>query len=142
MINKITLIGNVGKDAELKQTQSSKFARFTLATSSNYKNNAGEWVRETEWHNIKVWGLTAERAIERCRKGKLVFVEGKLVSYEHEGRRLWEVKADVFRVLNKDQAQTIHPSSEPIAPDQTTVEPSNPWSYPIPKNRPDRRAGR
>ena len=137
MINKITLIGNVGKDAELKQTQSSSYARFTLATSSNYKNNAGEWVKETEWHNIKVWGFTAESAVQMCRKGKLVYVEGKLVSYEHEGRRLWEVKADAFRVLTKDANQTEHPSSEPISPDTVTVEPqSNPWAYPIPNNNP------
>ena len=135
MINKITLIGNVGKDAELKKTQNSGYARFTLATSSNYKNNAGEWVKETEWHNIKVWGLTAERAVQMCKKGKLVYVDGKLISYEHEGRRLWEVKADAFRVLTKDASQTEHPSSELISPDKTTVEPqSNSWAYPIPNN--------
>lgn len=134
-VNKITLVGNVGKDAELKKTQSSSYARFTLATNTNYKNNAGEWVTETEWHNVKVWGLTAERAVSQCRKGKLVYVEGKLVSYEHEGRRLWDVKADLFRVLDKNSS-TEHPSSELISPEsQATVEPSgNPWSYPIPNN--------
>ena len=114
-VNKITLVGNVGKDAELKKTKGGSYARFTLATNTNYKNNAGEWVTETEWHNVKVWGLTAERAVSQCRKGKLVYVEGKLVSYEHEGRRLWDVKADLFRVLDKSivcpTCNHIHSSS-------------------------------
>lgn len=135
-VNRITLVGNVGKDAELKKTKVGSYARFTLATNTNYKNNAGEWVTETEWHNVKVWGLTAERAVSQCRKGKLVYVEGKLVSYEHEGRRLWDVKADLFRVLDKSNSSTEHPSSELMSPEpQVTVEPSgNPWSYPIPNN--------
>ena len=135
-VNRITLVGNVGKDAELKKTKGGSYARFTLATNTNYKNNAGEWVTETEWHNVKVWGLTAERAVSQCIKGKLVYVEGKLVSYEHEGRRLWDVKADLFRVLDKSNSSTEHPSSEPLGPEsQATVEPSgNPWSYPIPNN--------
>lgn len=135
MINKITLLGNVGQDAELKTTaNNSQYAKFTLATHESYKKGL-EWVVETEWHTIKVWGIQAERAVQRCKKGKRVYIEGTLRSYEYEQRRLYEVKAHTFTVIDSN-GSTAHTSSEPLPAEpapQMQVEPqANPWGYTAP----------
>lgn len=78
--NKVQLIGNLGQDPEIKETSNGKkFAKFTLATNESYKNQAGERVTETQWHNIILWGKTAEIAEKYLQKGNECAIEGKLV---------------------------------------------------------------
>jgi len=78
-LNKVILIGNLGKDPELKMTPSGQpLARFSLATTETWKTPAGEKQQKTEWHNIVVWGKQAEIAEKYLRKGKQVMIEGRI----------------------------------------------------------------
>jgi single-strand DNA-binding protein len=78
-LNKVLLIGNLGKDPELRYTASgTAVASFSLATSEKFKNKEGEWEERTEWHNVTLWGRLAEIAGEYLGKGKTVYIEGRL----------------------------------------------------------------
>ncbi len=79
--NKVTLIGNLGMDPELKDTDGGhKLAKMSLATNETFKNNKGEKVTETMWHNLIAWGKTAEIMGKYLQKGSEVVVEGKLIN--------------------------------------------------------------
>jgi single-strand DNA-binding protein len=120
MINRVTLIGNVGTEAELKQTNTGKsYARFSLATSENYKDANGVWQKVTEWHNCTAWGDLAARASEVANKGALIFVEGKITSreYEKDGQRhrTTEIQVNTIRALEKKQVpETYNHSGAPV----------------------------
>lgn len=78
-LNKVMLIGNLGKDPEVRYTTSgSAVASFSLATTEKFKNKSGDWEEKTEWHNITLWGRQAEVAGEYLAKGKTVYIEGRL----------------------------------------------------------------
>jgi single-strand DNA-binding protein len=78
-VNKVILIGNLGKDPEVKYTPSgTAVANFTLATNERYKDKDGQWQDRTEWHNIVAWQRTAEIVGEYLKKGRSVYVEGRL----------------------------------------------------------------
>ena len=77
--NKVQLIGNLGNDPEIITMDSGKkLAKFSIATNETYKNQQGERVTDTQWHNVIAWGKTAEIIEEYVTKGKEVAVEGKL----------------------------------------------------------------
>lgn len=77
--NRVTLIGNLGQDPEIKTTESGKkVTHFTIATSDGFKNVEGQKVSETIWHNIVAWNGLAERAGKYLKKGKEVALEGRL----------------------------------------------------------------
>ena len=79
--NKVTLIGNLGMDPEMKETENGyKIAKVSLATNDSFKNNKGEKVSETMWHNLVAWGKTAEFMTKYLQKGSEVVIEGKLVN--------------------------------------------------------------
>ncbi len=79
MINLVLLAGNLGKDPDLRFTQSgTAVANFSLATSERFKDQSGEWKDKTEWHKIVVWGKTAENCGEYLRKGSKILLRGKL----------------------------------------------------------------
>lgn len=88
--NKVTLLGNLGKDPEVRTTPSgSQVASFSVATAEKYKDkNSGEWKEVTDWHNIVMWDKLAEIAGQYLKKGSKVFIEGKLKtrSYEKDGQ--------------------------------------------------------
>ena len=76
---KVMLIGNLGKDPEVRYTAGgTAVASFSLATSERMKNKNGEWEEKTEWHNITLWARLAEIAGEYLSKGKTVYIEGRL----------------------------------------------------------------
>jgi single-strand DNA-binding protein len=86
--NSVQLIGRLGQDPELRTFDSGKTkATFSLATSEKFKNQKGEKVEETQWHNLVVWGKLAEIAGQYLKKGSEIAIEGKLVhrSYEASG---------------------------------------------------------
>jgi len=86
-VNKVILIGNLGKDPEVRYTSSgTAVASFSLATSEKYKDKNGEWQEKTEWHNITLWAKLAEIAGEYLAKGRTVYVEGRLETREWEDR--------------------------------------------------------
>lgn len=78
-VNKVILIGNLGKDPEVKHTpQGTPVAKFSLATNERYKDKDGNWQDRTEWHNIVAWQRLAEIAGEYLKKGGKVYIEGRL----------------------------------------------------------------
>jgi single-strand DNA-binding protein len=78
-VNKVILIGNLGKDPEVKYTPSgTPVAKITLATNERFKDKSGEWQDRTEWHNVVLWQRLAEIAGEYLKKGGKVYIEGRL----------------------------------------------------------------
>ena len=78
-VNKVILLGNLGKDPEVKYTQSGMaVARFSLATTERAKDKDGNWQDKTEWHNVVAFGRTAEVAGEYLKKGRTVYIEGAI----------------------------------------------------------------
>jgi len=78
-VNKVTLLGNVGKDPEIRSTAGGNMvANLTLATSDNQKDASGNWVDKTEWHNLVAFQRTAEIVRDYVKKGTQLFVEGKI----------------------------------------------------------------
>ena len=88
MLNKITLIGHVGKEPEIKQVNDTKLATFSLATKETWKNKEGKKQEATEWHNIEVWGPLANVVENWVNKGDLLFISGKIKTdkYEKDGQ--------------------------------------------------------
>lgn len=117
MINKVILIGNLGKDPELRHTSSgAAVTSFSVATSESYKDKAGEWQNLTEWHNIVLWNEAAERAEKQLKKGDKVYIEGKLKTdkYDKEGATHYSTKiiASLFRSLEKKEAVNQEPVTQ------------------------------
>jgi single-strand DNA-binding protein len=85
--NSVQLIGRLGKDPEVKTFENGKKAAFSIATTDSYKNQKGEKVEDTQWHNIVIWGKLAGVAEKYLRKGQEVAIEGKLIhrSYKADG---------------------------------------------------------
>ena len=78
-LNRVQLIGNLGKDPEIKYTPSgTPVAKLTIATNERFKDKAGEWQDRTEWHNVVLWQRLAEIAGEYLKKGGKVYIEGRL----------------------------------------------------------------
>lgn len=85
--NKVQLIGNLGQDPEIINLESGrKLAKFSIATNETYKNQKGDKVTDTQWHNIVAWGKTAEIIENYLTKGKEVAIEGKLTSRSYDDK--------------------------------------------------------
>jgi single-strand DNA-binding protein len=82
--NSVQLIGNIGKDPEVKSFEKNKKASFSIATNESYKNQKGEKSEETQWHNVVVWGKHADVVEKYLKKGSEVAIEGKLVHRSYE----------------------------------------------------------
>ncbi len=105
-INKVILVGNLGKDPEVRHLEGGvTVAKFPLATSETYKKSDGTRVENTEWHNIVMWRGLAESAEKYLRKGSLVYIEGKIKtrSWEDKGVKKYftEIVADVMTMLGR-----------------------------------------
>ncbi len=87
-VNKVILVGNLGKDPEVRALETGvKVARFSLATTESYKDrNTGERVDQTEWHNIVLWRGLAEVSERYLKKGSQVYIEGKLQTRSYEDK--------------------------------------------------------
>jgi single-strand DNA-binding protein len=84
-LNKCMIIGNLGRDPEMRYTPSGQaVTQFTVATNRNYRDQQGEWQKETEWFRVVVWGQQAERAAENLRKGNKVYIEGRIQTRQWE----------------------------------------------------------
>ena len=105
-LNKVTLIGNVGKDPEIKTLASgNKVANITLATSERYKDRNGEQKEDTEWHSVQAFGKLADVVERFVHKGSLLYLDGKIRtrSYEADGRTVYrtEILADHIQMLDR-----------------------------------------
>lgn len=100
-VNKVILIGNLGKDPEVKFTPSGvPVAKFSLATNERYKDKSGEWQDRTEWHNIVVWQRLAEIVGEYVKKGSKIYIEGRLQTSSWEDKQSGEKKYRTEIVAN------------------------------------------
>lgn len=134
MINKVTLIGYLGVDPELKALENgTAVCRLSLATSDSYKDKAGEWQTQTEWHNLIFWREAAERAEKTLKKGMLIFVEGKL-SYrkykDNEGneKSITDIIVNNFRRLEK-----VEKDNDAVFPEQYPKDEKKPNENPEPQ---------
>jgi single-strand DNA-binding protein len=86
-LNKVFLIGNLGKEPEIRTTTSGQtVATFSVATSEKFKNKNNEWEERTEWHNAVLWNKLAEIARDYLHKGKTVYIEGRIQTRKWEGK--------------------------------------------------------
>jgi len=121
MVNKVTLIGNLGKDPEIRRLENGiAVAKFSLATNEKYKDKNGELVTQTEWHNIVAWRHLAELSEKFLKKGKLVYIEGKLTNrkwqdQEGKDKYITEVVANNLRFLDRKESGSGYTSSFPGA---------------------------
>lgn len=111
MLNKVQIIGRLGRDVELRQTPSGQsVASFTVATDESYTSRDGQKVEQTEWHRINIFGKQAELCGRFLGKGSLVYVEGRIRSRkwtDKEGieRTSTEINADRVQFLDRKQEQ-------------------------------------
>ena len=129
-VNKVMLIGNLGKDPEIRHLEGNiSVAKFPLATSEVYKNKEGNRVEQTEWHNIVLWRGLAESAEKILKKGSLVFIEGRLKTRTWDDqagnkRYITEVVADAMTLLARKndesgshgEKHTSHPEASSATP--------------------------
>ena len=121
-VNKVTLLGNIGKDLDYKVTPSGiPLCKFTVATSESFKNKNDEWESKTEWHNAECWRGIAETANKHLKKGSKVYIEGKLKtdSYEKDGSTRYSTKIVVSELVLIDKSnsnQNQQTSNEPRPP--------------------------
>lgn len=107
MVNKVTLIGNLGRDPEIRTLENgAKVGTFSLATNENYKDKNDTWQTLTEWHNIVVWRGLAEKAERDLKKGSLVYIEGKIAHRKYQDkdgveRSVTEIVASALNLLEK-----------------------------------------
>jgi single-strand DNA-binding protein len=100
-VNKVILLGNLGKDPEVKYTQSGMaVARFSLATTERAKDKEGNWQDKTEWHNLVAFGRTAEVAGEYLKKGRTVYIEGALRSSSWDDKETGQKKYKTEVIVN------------------------------------------
>ena len=122
-VNKVILVGNLGKDPEVRYLDNGvAVANFSLATTENYKNKAGERVSQTEWHNIVLWRGLAEVAEKYLKKGASVYVEGKIRTKKWEDkdgntRYNTEILADNMTMLGGKPSQEDSSSSASVSTD-------------------------
>ncbi len=101
--NSVQLIGNLGRDPEIKSFEGGKkMAKVTMATSDHYKNAKGEWITETQWHNLVAWGKEAEILEKLTKKGSELTIKGRLTT------KTYEDKEGVKRYFTEIVIQEIH----------------------------------
>ncbi len=122
-INKVILVGNVGKDPEVRYLDSGvAVANFPFATSETYKNKQGEKVTNTEWHNIVMWRGLAEVVEKYVNKGSQLYIEGKIRTRSYDDkdgikRYITEIIGDNMQMLGrKGDRSSIPPPSEEDVP--------------------------
>src|SRR3990170_1176693 len=130
-VNKVILIGRLGRDPELKYTPSgAPVAKFSIATDEVFKDRSGEQQRRTEWHTIVAWSKLAEICGEYLTKGKQVYIEGSIRSRQWEDqsgnkRTSYEIVARQMTMLgSRGDSERVAPE-RPAAP-QPTAEPEAP----------------
>ncbi len=128
-INKVILVGNLGKDPEVQTFETYKKATFSMATTEHSRDKEGNEVQHTEWHNIVMWRGLAEIAEQFLHKGSQIYIEGKIRTRSYdtkEGQKKYitEIQADNFVLLGgrkeggdgNSQAQPYSSNSHPAQP--------------------------
>lgn len=122
-VNKAIIIGNIGKDPELRHTENgTAVLKFSVATTNKWKDKEGEWQEKTDWHNIVVFGKKAETVNEFLKKGTPVYIEGRIqtdVVEKEDGDRRWytSIVGNVVIVLSR-KSDNEEPSD--VSPETTS----------------------
>lgn len=123
-LNKVMLIGNLGRDPESRVLQSGMATNFSIATTRRYRSGSGEVVSETEWHNISMFGKLAEIAAQHLKKGSAVYIEGRIRSRKYQSKdgtekTAYEIIADQMQMLSSrnDEGETEKPAAQRRAPE-------------------------
>jgi single-strand DNA-binding protein len=120
-LNKVLLIGNLGKDPEIRNLENgSMVATFSIATTEGYKDKSGNWHDQTEWHNIVAWRNLAEVAEKFLKKGSSVYVQGRLRTRtweDKDGKKHYqtEVIADEITALTRTPGASANGNGQPVS---------------------------
>jgi len=145
-INKVILVGNLGKDPEIRTFENgSKVAQFSLATTESYKDKEGNWQEQTEWHNIVLWRYLADKAENSFKKGTRIYLEGKIRSRSWEDkdnnkRYITEILGDKVLLLDKKEGggyQTPPPPMEEPGVSNVSKSDNNTKAEPQIENSPE-----
>src|SRR5262249_35415165 len=134
-INKVTLIGHVGKQPEIRYTQGgAPVGNFSLATNEYWTTNTGERGERTEWHRIVAWGKLAEFCQEYVQKGSYLYIEGRIQTRSYDDRDgvkryITEIRANEIGLLERKPG--IEPGAEPPI-DSIPQEPSDSGNDEVP----------
>jgi single-strand DNA-binding protein len=139
-MNKVILLGNMGKDPEVKYTSANlAIASFSLATSSSWKDKSGERTEKTEWHNVTVYGKLAEIVGEYFRKGDSLMVEGEIryEEWEKDGVKRNATKIVATNIIqtkqgNRDGAPRQERAPQGKSKPATAAPPADPFNDEIP----------
>ena len=135
-VNKVILIGNLGRDPELRYLPSGgAVTKFSLATGAKWKDKDGQWQDRTDWHNIVSFGRTAEVCNEYLKKGSPVYVEGRIQtrSYDdRDGNKRWitEIIAQSVRMLGRKgepEAEIPEETDQPMVEESKTEDEDLPF---------------
>lgn len=137
MLNKVTLIGRLGRDPEFKYTSSgSAIVILSVATNESWIDNNGQKQNKTEWHKVVVWGKRAETCNQYLSKGSMVCIEGKIRTdmYEKDGEKRYSTSIIAMNVifLNSSQESNLQPRKENINAQKALLTPTysnNPSEY-------------
>ena len=123
-LNKVMLIGNLGRDPESRVLQSGMATNFSIATTRRYRSGSGEVVSETEWHNISMFGKLAEIAAQYLKKGSAVYIEGRIRSRKYQSKdgtekTAYEIIADQMQMppSRTDEGVAEKPAAQRRAPE-------------------------
>jgi single-strand DNA-binding protein len=146
-VNKVILVGRLGKDPELKYTPSgAPVAKFSLATDESFKDKTGEKQEHTEWHNIVAWNKLAEICGEYLTKGKLVYIEGSIRSRQWQDqsgnkRTSYEIIANQMQMLGSKSDSggggMNRPAQDRPAPERHAPAAPSPSGEPIAPSEPE-----
>ena len=137
MVNQVILIGNLGKDPEVRRLESgAAVAKFSLATNETYKDKDGNRQTLTEWHNIVIWRSLAEIAEKYLKKGSLIYLEGKITYREYtdkdnQKKYFTEIVANNFKMLDRREGgnrEGYFPSEDDAPNSQSSPKASAPVS--------------
>jgi len=126
-VNKAIIIGNLGRDPEIRYTESGQaVANFSVATSEKFKDKQGEQQETTEWHRIVVWGKQAENCAQYLAKGRSVYVEGNLQTREWQDkdggkRQTTEIRAQRVQFLGGRESGGDSGGTQPRPPSDNDV---------------------
>lgn len=127
-LNRVQIIGNVGKEVELRYTpQGTPTANFSVAVNNKFKNSQGEQQEETEWFNIICWSKLAETVNQYLKKGQQVYVEGrqKTREWEKDGQKHWRTELVAQRVLFLGKREQSMSTEMPATEIEDGTDPSD-----------------
>lgn len=142
MINKVILVGRVGKDPDIRHLdQNVKVATFRLATDESYKNSNGEKITNTEWHTVVLWRGLADITEKYVKKGSLLYIEGKIKTREwtdKDGNKRYnmEIVADTMQMLDKRSDQASSGAERPQDFSRSSQESQAPMQDAVPDDLP------